>query len=171
MEAAFAGLEAEAADWFALEAVPPADRATRRVALMRYEEQGFELPLPWPEAAKPRAALAADFAAAHRALYGFDLPGVAIEIVTLRVEASGRLPAPAMPAPRGGTAADALLGRQRLLRPEGAVEAVILDRSRLGAGAEFAGPAILTQLDATTLVPPGWRGRVLPAGALLLEAE
>ncbi|WP_149535986.1 hydantoinase/oxoprolinase family protein [Siccirubricoccus phaeus] len=167
LEAGFAALEAEAAAWFAQEAVAEADRSTQRRALLRYEEQGFELAVPWPAAADPRAALAEGFAAAHRGLYGFDLPGVAIEIVTLRVEAAGRLPAPTMPAPQGGEGAE--LGTQALRRPEGVVQARILDRARLAAGATFAGPAILTQLDATTLVPPGWSGRVLPAGAVLLE--
>ncbi|MCO6417013.1 hydantoinase/oxoprolinase family protein [Siccirubricoccus sp. KC 17139] len=167
LEAGFAALEGEAAAWFAQEAVAEADRSTRRIALLRYEEQGFELAVPWPAAADPRPALAEGFAAAHRGLYGFDLPGIAIEIVTLRVEAAGRLPAPAMPAPRGGQGAE--IGTQPLRRPEGAVQARILDRARLAAGKGFAGPAILTQLDATTLVPPGWHGRVLPAGAVLLE--
>jgi N-methylhydantoinase A len=44
----------------------------------------------------------------------------------------------------------------------------ILARDALGAGTAFAGPAILTQLDATTLVPPGWTVRVDASGALLL---
>jgi N-methylhydantoinase A len=44
----------------------------------------------------------------------------------------------------------------------------LYDRAALGAGDRFAGPAILTQLDATTLVPPGWAGEVHPSGAILL---
>lgn len=171
LEAAFAALSAEAEAWFAREAVAPADRAARRVALMRYEEQGFELPVPWPDAVDPRAALAAGFAGSHRALYGFDLPGVAVEIVTLRLEAAGRLPAAATAAPRGGGAADAAVGDQVLRLRGGPVRAPVLDRARLGPGAAFAGPAILVQLDATTLIPPGWRGTVLPGGALLLATD
>ncbi|MDO9712144.1 hydantoinase/oxoprolinase family protein [Paracraurococcus lichenis] len=171
LEAAFRALAAEAEAWFAEEAVAAPDRATRRVALMRYEEQGFELAIPWPEAGDPRPALGSGFAAAHRALYGFDLPEVPIEIVTLRLEAAGRLPSPAAPAPRGGEAAGAVVGGQEMRLPQGPVRAPILDRARLGAGAAFAGPAILVQLDATTLVPPGWRARVLPTGALLMERE
>jgi len=169
LEAAFGALAAEAETWFAQEAVAESDRSTRRVALMRYEEQGHELPVPWPEADDPRALLAERFAAAHRALYGFDLPAVPIEVVTLRLEASGRLPAPAMPGPQGGRAEEAMIGRQTIRLPEGGVATPIYDRSRLGVGAEFAGPAIVVQLDATTLVPPGWRARVHASGALLLE--
>ncbi|MBY0331476.1 MAG: hydantoinase/oxoprolinase family protein [Acetobacteraceae bacterium] len=166
LDAAYAALEAEADAWFAAEAVPPADRATARVALMRYAEQGFELPIPH---AAP-AALGGDFAAAHRALYGFDLPNIGIEIVTLRVEARGRMPSPAAPNPGAGTVEAALAGHQRMrLRGGATAEAPIYDRARLGAGAALAGPAILVQLDATTLLPPGWRAQVHAAGSLLLQ--
>jgi hypothetical protein len=36
------------------------------------------------------------------------------------------------------------------------------------AGDRFAGPAIISQLDATTLVLPTWIGEIYPAGAILL---
>jgi N-methylhydantoinase A len=170
LDAGFTALAAEAEAWFAQEAVPAADRSIRRVALLRYEEQGFELPIAWPAGPDPRPVLATEFAAAHRALYGFELPGVPIEIVTLRLEAAGRLPAPATPLPGGGEAAEAVIGHQAMRLPGGTVQAPILDRTRLGPGAGFSGPAILAQLDATTLVPPGWAGRVRPTGAILLES-
>jgi len=164
IEAAFATLEAEAAAWFDLEQVAPADRRTRRVALMRYEEQGHELAIPWQDP----AALGAAFAAAHRGLYGFDLPGVPVEIVTLRVEAAGLLPAPAPSPPEGGDAAGAEVARQVVLLPGGPMEAPVLNRALLGPGARFAGPAIVTQLDATTLVGAGWTAAMHASGALLL---
>jgi len=162
----FAGLAAEAEAWFTAEAVSPADRATQRVALMRYAEQGFELAIACPGL----AGLESAFAEAHRALYGFDLPRIPIEIVTLRLEAAGRMPAPApMPPPAIGSVAAATIGRQRIALPDGAAEAPILERSRLPAGARLRGPAIIVQLDATTLVAPGWTARVDPSGALILE--
>ncbi len=164
LEAAFLALEAEAAAWFYQEAVAPQDCATRRVALMRYEEQGHELAIPFGDI----GALGAAFAAAHRALYGFDLPEVPVEIVTLRIEAAGALPTPAASAPQGDGAEAAIIGRQTIRLPGGAAEAPIIDRARLGPGASFAGPAIVTQLDATTLVAPGWQARMDASGALLL---
>lgn len=168
LDATFAALEAEAAAWFTAEDVAAVDRATRRVVLMRYEEQGFELAVPWPADGDP-AALAPAFAAAHRALYGFDLPGAGLEVVTLRVEAAGRLPVPVPASPAGGDAASARSGTQAVALPGGIVQAPVFDRARLGPGARFDGAAIVTQLDATTLVAPGWRAEVLPAGALLLQ--
>jgi N-methylhydantoinase A len=53
----------------------------------------------------------------------------------------------------------------------GAREVPVLDRAGFGAGDRFAGPAIVTQLDATTLVPPGWSGEVHVSGALLLTRD
>lgn len=73
---------------------------------MRYAEQGSELPIPWTGLRVPGAA----FAAAHQTLYGFDLPGVTMEIVTLRLTATGHLHG-ANPAPAGsGTASEARTG-------------------------------------------------------------
>jgi hypothetical protein len=38
-----------------------------------------------------------------------------------------------------------------------------------GAGDRFAGPAVVTQLDATTLIAPGWYAEALASGAMLLR--
>jgi len=45
----------------------------------------------------------------------------------------------------------------------------VFERTHLGTGDRFAGPAIVTQLDATTLVPARWTAEVLNTGALLLR--
>ena len=49
------------------------------------------------------------------------------------------------------------------------MEAAIYVRERLGVGARIAGPAVLTQLDATTLVLPGHLGTVDRLGNLIVE--
>ena len=164
LEAGFAALEAEAAAWFTDEAVPPTDRASARIVLMRYAEQGFELPVPW----SGLAGLDGAFAQAHRALYGFDLPGIGMEIVTLRVTATGRLHGAASARPGPGGAMP--IGEQRMRLPSGEARGAIYDRATMGAGARIAGPAIITQLDATTLVPQGWTAEVEPSGAIIMRA-
>jgi N-methylhydantoinase A len=159
--AAFADLEAEAARWFAEEAVPEAARSLSPFVLMRYAGQGAELAVPWGGSV---AAGHADFAAAHRRLYGFDLPEGVPEIVTLRLEARGALPGPSLPPVppgRGARPAGAHVMRGR--------EVPLYERATLGAGDRFEGPAIVMQLDATTVVPEGWRARMDASGALLLE--
>ncbi len=40
---------------------------------------------------------------------------------------------------------------------------MVFDRASLGAGDRIAGPAIVTQLDATTLVAAGWQAKSWPA--------
>jgi N-methylhydantoinase A len=163
-DASFASLEAEAREWFAAERVPDNDRAFTRVALMRYEGQGSELAVVWPgDAVAARAA----FAEAHRALNGFTLE-TAVELITIRVEAEGLVPPPARPVLQRGHGVEPI-GRQIVHVASGPVVAEVFDRARLGAGDRIVGPAIVTQLDATTLIVVGWHAEVLDSGALLLR--
>jgi N-methylhydantoinase A len=154
--AGFSALEGDAAAWFAEERVPEAARAVSRFVLMRYAGQGSELAVPWPGNG---AEAARQFAAAHRALYGFDLPEGVPEIVTLRVEARGRLPNTTLPPVAAGRGARPVA--EHAGRP-------VYERATLGAGDAFEGPAIVQQLDATTFVPAGWRARMDASGALIL---
>ncbi|MBV8915766.1 MAG: hydantoinase/oxoprolinase family protein [Acetobacteraceae bacterium] len=164
-EDGFRGLEAEAARWFETERVAPEARRTFRVALMRYAGQGSEIAVPWPGDV---AGGEAGFASAHQALYGFTLPSP-IELVTLRVEAAGLLPPPAPTPVPEGTAAP--FGTAEVHFPAGTRMAALYRREELPAGAVIGGPAIVTQLDSTTLLPPGWRLEVHASGSLLLRAE
>ena len=178
IEAAFVALEREAAAWLNEEHVPVPDRRITRMALMRYAGQGGELAVTWPAqdqmggGGSPeilRAARSA-FAEAHRRLNGFVLESP-VELVTLRVEADGSIPAPARPAQPPGTGA-AAAGNQEAWQGDGSpVSAAIYHRADLGRGDRLAGPAIITQLDATTLLPPGWTAEVTGSGALLLQRD
>jgi N-methylhydantoinase A len=46
-----------------------------------------------------------------------------------------------------------------------------VERDQLGAGAVVAGPAIVEQLDATTVIPPGQRATVDRTGNLVVRAQ
>jgi N-methylhydantoinase A len=162
----FEALEKEAADWFAEEGVAPADRETKRVALMRYHGQGGELAIDWTGEA---VAVEKAFADAHRALYGFALDAP-MELVTVRVEATGRMPPPVR-STLGPGAGITPYAMREVHFASGAREVPMLDRTSFGAGDRFVGPAIVTQLDATTLVPPGWSGEIHVSGALLLTRD
>ena len=162
--AIFAALEAEAAAWLDHEAIAPADRRTSRIALMCYEGQGGELAVPW---AGTLDATEAGFAAAHDRLYGFRLTAP-VNLVTLRIEASGLLPPPVRPTLTPGSGARPM-GEATVHWATGTAPTPLYDRAGLGAGDHFAGPAIMTQLDTTTLVPPGWRAEVHASGTVLLR--
>lgn len=157
-------LTAEARAWLAEEQVGPDDQQVEAVALMRYEGQGGELAVAWT--GTEDAAMAA-FRSAHQTLYGFTMEAP-IELVTLRVEATGRMPAPVMPqtAPMTMPVAE----ETRLVHfVAGSLQTPVYAREKFGAGTEFAGPAIVTQLDATTLVPPDWQATIHPSGAMILH--
>jgi N-methylhydantoinase A len=163
--AIFAELGARADAWLAEEGVAPSDRAQTRMALMRYRGQGSEIAVGWGDARRTEDAEAA-FAAAHESLYGFRLDAP-IELVTLRVEASGHIPRPQPEKLPAGTGARPA-ARGRVHFADGSREVPIYQRTAFGAGDRLAGPALVTQLDTTTLVSPGWALEVHPSGALLL---
>lgn len=159
----FSELEERASQWLAAEGVAPGDQHQTRVALMRYHGQGGEVTVPWTGTA---AQAETAFAGAHESLYGFALEAP-IELVTLRIEATGRMP----PPPRAELAVGSGETQRGVLSvhfASGTVEVPLLDRAAFGTGDRFTGPAIITQLDATTLVPPNWAGEVHPSGAILL---
>ena len=162
--AVLAELHAAADAWFEAEQVAVGDRVTDEVALMRYQGQGGELAVGFGGSV---AAALAGFRAAHQALYGFVLEAP-VELVTLRVEAVGKLPAPVLPRLTAGPM-PAALAMRAVHFAGGTRETPVLAREALGAGTVFEGPAILTQLDATTLVPPDWTVTVDASGALLLH--
>jgi N-methylhydantoinase A len=62
-------------------------------------------------------------------------------------------------------------GRQAIHLHSGVVEAPIYARDRLGAGTRIAGPAIITQLDATTLLLPRQTAEVHATGSLVVREE
>jgi N-methylhydantoinase A len=161
--AIYSDLERQAEEWLAAEGVAVADRQRVRVALMRYHGQGGEVDVSWTDDV---AEVEASFAAAHESLYGFKLDSP-VELVTLRIEATGRMPAPSRPVLIGGPRA-ATEDYLTVYFDTGTAEVPLIDRKGLGAGDRFVGPAVISQLDATTLVLPNWTGEVHPSGAILL---
>jgi N-methylhydantoinase A len=66
----------------------------------------------------------------------------------------------------------AIKGRRRLhLAGRDSLNAVLYERDRLDIGAAISGPAIIEQFDATTVIPPGWSGRVDAYRNLILRSE
>lgn len=110
------------------------------------------------------------FFAVHERNYGYHNPDDPVEVVNLRVTAIGRLPSPdSAPAAPGTGAATPQGQRPVWFDGETALDTPVYDRAALGAGHEFTGPAVIEQLDATTLLGPGDRCRVDEAGNLVVE--
>lgn len=172
----FAGLEAQAEHWFAEENVAPADRELKRTADLRYHGQNYELAIDVPDGPITPAtirALADGFAEAHKRLYGFVAEGEPVQLVTYRVEAIGFVPkAEFQPEPDAGPdASAAIMGRREVWFPEagGFVDCALYDRDKLRSGNLIEGPAIIEQMDATTVLLPGMTARVEPYLNLILE--
>jgi N-methylhydantoinase A len=173
--ATYAALDHLARMWLQAENVPPEARRIGWHAALRYRHQGFELVVPWVGHVADAASLAATigrFHDLHERLYTFAQPDTPVEIVTLRVEAAGVFPPPVVPpVPGSGSLADALSGYVDMALPGGTERAPVYERSRLGAGLSIAGPAVVTQLDATALLPSGWCARVHAGGSLIVTDQ
>jgi N-methylhydantoinase A len=161
-----AELARQADDWLTAEQVAPADRQLRQVALLRYHGQGGEVAVGWVDDA---GQVEAAFAAAHESLYGFALDAP-IELVTLRTEATGRMRLPPRPVLAAGSGA-VEEGRFLVHFAPGTPQVPLFNRASFGAGDRFAGPAIISQLDATSLVLQNWAGEVHSSGAILLTTH
>jgi N-methylhydantoinase A len=123
----------------------------------RYHGQSYELTIPLAE------DIAAAFHAAHAQTYGHALPERTVEVVTLRLQATGLVEKPALvPEPLvENDGADALIGEKPGFSEEaGSLRFALYDRERLRPGASFAGPALVFQLDSTVFIAPGWSARV-----------
>ncbi|MEI4472048.1 hydantoinase/oxoprolinase family protein [Frigidibacter sp. MR17.24] len=176
VEDGFAGLETQATAWFDREAIAAGNRVLNRTADLRYMGQNYELPVQVPAGpitAATFAALKEGFEAAHRQRFGFVAEGEAIQIVTLRMEAAGIVQkAEFRPAePEGPDAAAAKIGTREVWMPEagGFTPCPVYARAALRCGNVVEGPAIVEQMDTTTVILPGMTGTVDPYLNLILE--
>lgn len=172
----FEGLAAQAEDWFAREGIAPEARALSLRVDMRYAGQNYEIAVDLPDGPigeNSLSALREGFLARHKQLYGFVAEADAIQMVTYRLQATGLVPKAQMPAfPDAGPDASAARTGQRpvWMREAGRfAQTPIYDRTLLKPGNVIAGPAIIDQLDTTTVVPPGLTARVDPYLTLILE--
>ncbi len=130
---------------------------------IRYRGQSFEVNVAWSD----------DFAAAfhrrHRELYGHADPQRPLEIVTVRLRAVGRGPAPDLTRGRC-TEGEAWAAETRPVTFAGdTISCPVFNRDELPCGGQIAGPALVVEETATHLVAPGWEGRIDARGNLLLE--
>jgi N-methylhydantoinase A/oxoprolinase/acetone carboxylase beta subunit len=148
------------------------DVTVERALDRRSVGQGYELRIPCGEGFTP--AVLDAFHAAHKAEYGHAF-GDPIEIVNLRVTASGPRPKLERVEVGSGTFDDALLGERDGVWRSGDELAARptrhLLRELLPVDEPVAGPAIVFQRDTTIVVPPGWHATATAGGPLLLSAD
>ena len=167
IERAFAAIEQEALDAMAGEGMPRERITTRRSAGMRYRGQSWDLVVQLPEMDN----LETLFHQAHEKRYGYRSADP-VEIVTLRVAAIGKVEKPALPEwkPDGGLEA-ALREKRPVFFSGKTPEVPVYLRDKLPRAARIAGPAIVEEMGAVTVVPPGWLLEVGRLGELQLTRE
>ena len=143
----------------------------RRGVDVGYIGQSYQVTVPL-DGAVDRGAVWRSFAALYREKYGYFYDDVPAEIVNLRV--LGELVGGELefePLAPGGTAAPAgerpaWSARARRMRPF-----AVFDRDRLGPGAAFAGPAIVEEASATTIIDEGAAVTVDEYGSLVIALD
>ncbi|TQM13743.1 hydantoinase/oxoprolinase family protein [Pseudonocardia kunmingensis] len=161
-ENAFAGLEAEATARLRHEGVAADDAVLQRQVSMRYLGQWRSLTVRCGSGPGALGEAVALFHEQHEREYAFRRDDTPVQIYQLGLTAIGTTPKPAfMPAEATRVPAPAAMKtREVYFEGAGRIATPVHDRDALPAGAALTGPAIIEQLDATTLVPPGTRAEV-----------
>ncbi len=162
VETILAELEVAARSAMTAEGVASSDTSIERWADARYAGQSFELTVPadrWEDA----------FHRAHADRYGFDRRDAELELVTLRVHATG--PSPALPSRRPTAMPGPGQSRQSVRYRGQDLDSTAVRREALEPGALLDGPAIVHEYSATFWLPPGWRVELLETGSLSAVLE
>ena len=161
LQAAFEEYDRELTALLALDGCAPEEIDVTWATDLRYRGQGYELTIPLDARALDGATLSrlrAAFDAEHRAEFGHDFPDYDADLVNLRVTAVGKVAGLDRVPVSGGALDDARTGEVAVsFRSDGALAtcvSAVYDRELLPVGMLVSGPAIVTQVDSTTLVPP-----------------
>jgi len=167
-------LRARAGESFEADGIPVADQEVTYQADIRYAGQAFQLSLNVTAdelQSKGLAVLTDEFDRQHEQLFTF-AHGKDHEIVMIRaiVKAKSSLTAELKEVHEGDTdLAAATIHDTKFYYEQEWHEAPILDRGKLGVGAVVTGPAIVQEMDSTTLVLPGHSATVDNVGNLLIN--
>jgi len=170
---AFAAMLAAGSAMLAAAGVPEQRRALRRFADVRYRRQAYELTLPVEDGMVTRPVLdrlASSFHEKHELTYGHANRNEAVQLVNLRVTALGRLEDLKL-AQRSDPSSARVRRREVWFAATGFVPTDVYWRDGLVAGTAIAGPAVIEALDSTTVVAPGWTGRIDELGYIRLTAD
>ena len=167
LDATFAALEASAHDDVAKQGILEPRIDARRTLHIKVE--GTDTTIEVPAGALP--AIVADFEQRYAQQYGFLMPGKALVVEAIAVEAIGRTESAADRQPAFAPRAGALrrIAAQRVYTAGKHREAAVYAREDLRPGDAIDGPAIVKEPNATTVVEPGWRATLTPRDDLVLE--
>ena len=171
------GLSDAASERLAAQGIGAADQRIEYEVDVRYFGQGFEIPvtidLGWLDdldGLLPQ--LGSSFDTEHERLFSF-LLSTDHELVNARASVSGPRPEVAVTLldQGNGDPSAARTGTTKVYVQGGFADAAIYDRLLLRAGDVISGPAIVAEMDSTTLILPGHCATTHPSGSLLIEPE
>jgi N-methylhydantoinase A len=168
-------LAADASQGLKKENVPAADMRTSYQVDVRYRGQGLRLSVDIElEDLEKRGliALSEKFDEEHKRLFTFTL-SLDHELVTLRAAVRGKNIEIERRAVKSGgkDPKGAEVGTQSVFMEGKDLSARVYDRAMLQAGNVMAGPAIVMEMDSTTVILPGHRGVVDPHGNILIYPD
>ena len=159
-------LGAAAAEEVASQGVDRAAVEQRRHVHVRYDGTDTALVVP----AGDLAAIQRDFEAGYRQRFAFLMPGRSLVIEAVSVEAIGAGERHAAPAGTAEPTPHTPEADARVRMHSGSwLDAGLFVRENLRAGARIAGPAIIAERNATTVVEPGWLATLTAAGPIELQ--
>jgi N-methylhydantoinase A len=167
LEEHFQPLKSRGLEELVAEGVAPADVSLSQALDMRYAGQSHELTVP----VSAGDDVVRGFHQAHARRYGHQQREEPVEIVNVRVVARGALTKPRVSSAAPGPAdpADARVGRKAVyFDPDTPVDTDLYARESLRAGNVIPGPAIIFQMDTTTVVPAGWAAETDATGTLVI---
>jgi N-methylhydantoinase A len=181
-EAIFRELESRAEEELRHEGLDPAHALFHRELDLRYVGQGYELRISLEGLGAggldgdAMASARERFDHHHARVHGHAAAEKPLEVVSYRLRARVPVPrfepVPADAGTKGPPAPDAIKGTRGVyFEADAGTETTIYDRARLAAGATFSGPAIVEQLDATTVVPARWTAAVDRSANLVLTRK
>ncbi len=164
----FAGLEAQAVEYFVAAGIDRGQIELVRSLDMRYNGQEHTVRVRMPDGELDFAELNDRFHAAHERAYTYRLPS-GVEIVNYHVAAVVPTAKPAL-AEQERRAGSPKLKSARTVDFDtwGRLESAIYERSDLFPGCQFHGPAIIEEAAASTVVPPGVQGTVDSIGNIIM---
>ncbi len=140
---------------------------------MQFQGQSHILTVPLPGPKVTRDELQKAFDAAYWARFGVELPEIRAVLVNLHTAVIGQRPPLELGALASRTtaaSADAAISERRQVWFDGGWRGTpVYQRDRLPRDARFAGPAIVEQLDCTTVIEPGDRVSLDALGNLIVE--
>jgi N-methylhydantoinase A/oxoprolinase/acetone carboxylase beta subunit len=174
----YAELEGDLRDQLVADGFKDKEIRLVRFADCRYRGQGYELRTPAPAGAIDRSSLdrlVRAFGVEHRRVYNHEYADRDVQIVNVRVVGTGAIP-PLAPTPiaQGMETPDAsarMSVKPVVFEVDGAAQRFDTprySRAALKAGNHIYGPAIVDQMDTTTLIPPGFSARVDRFGNLVI---